>query len=49
LRFYFAMTERKHLTKKDKIFIRKVIGKAKRMSRHDLKHGRTIPYTKPVP
>jgi len=44
LRFYMAYTGRSKLTKKDKIFIRKVINKAERMARHDLKHGRIVPF-----
>jgi heptosyltransferase-2 len=44
LRFYINYTGRNKLTKRDKIFIRKVINKAKRMARHDLKHGREVPF-----
>ncbi len=44
LRFYFGYTGRDKLTDKDKIFIRKVLNKARRMARHDIKHGRTIPF-----
>ncbi|MFH1884329.1 MAG: glycosyltransferase family 9 protein [Planctomycetota bacterium] len=44
LRFYMAYTGQKRLTKKDKIFIRKVINKAERMARHDIKHGRVVPF-----
>ena len=44
MRFYMAYTGQKRLTKKDKIFIRKVINKAERMARHDLKHGRPVPF-----
>ncbi|MFZ2146234.1 MAG: lipopolysaccharide heptosyltransferase II [Sedimentisphaerales bacterium] len=44
LRFYTAYTGQSKLTKKDKIFIRKVINKAKRMARHDIKHGRPVPF-----
>ncbi len=44
LRFYMAYTGRSKLTKKDKRFIRKVINKAKRIARHDLKHGRVVPF-----
>jgi len=32
------------LTKKDKIFIAKVINKAKQMARHDMKHKRPVPF-----
>jgi len=44
LRFYMAYAGQRKLTKKDKIFIRKVINKAKRMALHDIKHGRDVPY-----
>jgi len=45
LRFYFGYTGQNKLNRKDKIFIRKVINKAKRMARHDIKHGRPVPFT----
>ena len=44
LRFYFSYTCRKKLTGKDKVFIRRVIHKARRMARHDIKHGREVPF-----
>jgi heptosyltransferase-2 len=44
LRFYMEYTGQSKLTKKDKIFIRKVINKAERMARHDSKHGRLVPF-----
>lgn len=44
LRFYLAYADRKKLTRKDKAFIHKVIRKAKRMARHDRKHGRPVPF-----
>ena len=44
MRFYMAYTGQKRLTKKDKIFIRKVINKAERMARHDIRHGRVVPF-----
>ena len=44
MRFYMAYTGQSKLTKKDKIFIRKVINKAERMARHDIKHGRVVPF-----
>ena len=44
LRFYLAYTGRTRLSGKDKAFIRNVINKAKRMARHDIKHGRVVPY-----
>jgi len=42
LRFYLGYTGRDKLTNKDKAFIHKVVNKAKRMARHDLKHGRPV-------
>jgi len=44
LRFYFGYTGQNKLTRKDKVFIRKVINKVKRMARHDIKHGRPVPF-----
>lgn len=44
LRFYLEYAGRGRLTAKDKTFIRKVINKAKRMARHDVKHGRPVPF-----
>ena len=44
LRFYIGYTGKKRLTSNDKVFIREVINKAKRMARHDIKHGREIPF-----
>ncbi len=44
LRFYMAYAGQSKLTKKDKIFIRKVVNKAKRMARHDIRHGRIAPF-----
>lgn len=45
LRFYFSYTGIKgRLTRKDKAFIRRVINKARRMARHDVKHGRAVPF-----
>ena len=44
MRFYTAYIGQKRLTKKDKEFIRKVINKAERMARHDIKHGRVVPF-----
>jgi len=44
LRFYFALTGRRKLNIKDKVFIRKVINKAKRIARRDIKHGRDVPF-----
>ncbi len=45
LRFYLNYTGIKsRLTRKDKAFIRRVINKARRMARHDVKHGRAVPF-----
>jgi len=44
LRFYVAYTGRRKLTNEDKIFIRRVISKTKRIARHDIKHGREVPF-----
>ena len=45
LRFYVSYSGRKgELTGKDKTFIRRVINKARRMARHDIKHGREVPF-----
>ncbi|MCK4751827.1 MAG: lipopolysaccharide heptosyltransferase II [Planctomycetes bacterium] len=44
LRFYFEYTGRGELTRKDKIFISQIKRKAKRMQRHDKKHGRQAPF-----
>jgi heptose I phosphotransferase len=45
LRFYLGYTGHCRLTRKDKVFIRKVINKTKRMAQHDIKHGRAVPFT----
>ncbi len=44
LRFHFAYSGRDKLTDKDKRFIQKVMTKAKQMARHDMKHGRPVPF-----
>ncbi|MFC1738581.1 lipopolysaccharide kinase InaA family protein [Planctomycetota bacterium] len=44
LRFYLRYAAIKRLTTKDKSFIRKVLKKTKRMARHDIKHGRIVPF-----
>jgi heptosyltransferase-2 len=44
LRFYLGYAGRGRLTEKDKVFIRKIVNKAKRMARHDIKHGRPVPF-----
>jgi heptosyltransferase-2 len=45
LRFYLGYTGHSRLTGKDKVFIRKVINKTRRMAQHDIKHGRAVPFT----
>jgi len=44
MRFYLRLSGRRKLTDKDKAFIRKVINKARRMARHDIKHNRPVPF-----
>jgi heptosyltransferase-2 len=44
LRFYLGYTGHSKLTRKNKVFIRKVINKTRRMARHDIKRGRTVPF-----
>jgi len=44
LRFYITYVGRQKLTRKDKAFIRKVINRAKRMARHDMRHSRPVPF-----
>ena len=44
LRFLRAYLGRDKLNEDDKIFIRRISGKARRMARHDAKHGRTVPF-----
>jgi len=44
LRFYRAYTGRDKLTRKDKIFIHKVINKVGRIAKHDIKHDRPPPF-----
>ena len=46
LRFYLAYTDQKKLTIHDKQFIRQVIARAKRMARHDRKHGGNAPFAR---
>jgi heptosyltransferase-2 len=45
LRFYLGYTGHSRLTGKDKVFIRKVINKTRRMAQHDIKRGRAVPFT----
>ncbi len=44
MRFYMAYSGQSRLRRKDKAFIRKVINKAEQMARHDIKHGRPVPF-----
>lgn len=45
MRFYFSYVgQEDKLTGKDKTFIRRVINKARRMARHDIKHDREVPF-----
>ena len=45
MRFYLSYKGGEgRLTRKDKAFIRRVINKAGRMARHDVKHGRAVPF-----
>jgi len=44
LRFYVAYTGRRKLAQEDKVLIRQVISKAKHMARHDVRHGRAVPF-----
>lgn len=44
LRFYLIYSGHSRLTKKDKIIISRIKKRAKRMGRHDIKHGRSIPF-----
>ena len=46
LRFFLRYAEQDKLTPNDKAFIRKVINKAYKMAAHDIKHNRTVPFTK---
>ncbi|MHC4131601.1 MAG: lipopolysaccharide heptosyltransferase II [Planctomycetota bacterium] len=45
LRFYRSYTGKTSLDKCDKVFIRKVFKKVMRIVRHDIKHGRLVPFT----
>ena len=44
MRFYKTYVGQNRLRRKDKAFIRKVINKAEQMARHDIKHGRPVPF-----
>ena len=45
LRFYFGYIGRHRLNREDKAIIRRIIRKAKQMARHDIRHGRNVPFT----
>lgn len=45
LRFFIAYTGRHRLTLEDKAMTRRIIKKAKHMARHDIRHGRDVPFT----
>lgn len=44
LRFYLAYTGRRRLLPQDRVFIGRVVQKASRMARHNLKHGIPVPF-----
>jgi hypothetical protein len=44
LRFYLGYAGRSRLTSDDKVFIRQVLNKVKRMERHNIKHGIEVPF-----
>ncbi|MBN2181345.1 MAG: lipopolysaccharide heptosyltransferase II [Sedimentisphaerales bacterium] len=44
MRFYLHYASRQKLTTEDKIFIKKVLNKAKQMAIHDARHSRTAPF-----
>lgn len=45
LRFYLELVGRNRLTNSDKRFIRRVIRKGWTMARHNIRHGREVPFT----
>ncbi len=45
LRFYIGYIGRHKLTAKDKSMIHRIIKKAEQMARHDIRHGRSVPFT----
>jgi tRNA A-37 threonylcarbamoyl transferase component Bud32 len=45
LRFYRSYSGKRFLEKYDKVFIRKVFKKVMRIARHEIKHGRIVPFT----
>jgi heptosyltransferase-2 len=44
LRFFLAYLQKGNLSKKDKIFIKKVKSKAQKIAKHDRKHGKKPPF-----
>ncbi len=44
LRFYFRYMDLRTLRKRDKGLIRKIVAKANRMARHNVKHGGRVPF-----
>ncbi len=44
MRFYCGYTGRRKLTGVDKTFIREVVKKTQRIARHEIKHGREVPF-----
>jgi hypothetical protein len=46
LRFFLAYLQKDNLSKKDKILIKKIKSKAKKMAKHDRKYGRLPPFEK---
>lgn len=44
MRFYLRYAKCDRLTERDKVFIRKVMSKARRMAKHEIKHGRDVPF-----
>jgi heptosyltransferase-2 len=44
LRFYMWYAHHNRLSRQDKVFVRSVLHKARRMARHDRKYGREVPF-----
>ena len=44
LRFYLSYCERRRLGRGDKAVVRRIVRKANRMARHNVKHGGTVPF-----
>lgn len=44
LRFYLEYARQNKLTAKNKVFVRRVVNKAKRMARREASHGRAVPF-----